>query len=286
MANIRVALLQIETRLGDVQGNTRKIISYLRKADHNQADLAITPELATLGFGSGDIYLDKVEENLEALREIQDASKDMNLWAVVGFVDKNPLGFFYNAAALIHKGEIFGKYYKVQLVNYRLFDEKRYFQPGSHLPVFETPFGRLGILICEDLWFPEPARAMTFRGADLLIVLSASPYSIKKPEIWENFLRVRVYDNRVPIVFSNLAGIQDGVTYWGGSMALSARGDLIVQGKLIDEDFVLVDIDLDEAKRIRRRDIRIREVRQEILDELCRAYEDMIRSLKNAQNPH
>lgn len=286
MANIKVALLQIETRLGDVKGNTEKIISNLQRANKEGVDLAVTPELATLGFGSGDIYLDKVEENLEALQEIEDVTKDLNLWAVVGYVDKNPLGFFYNAAALIHKGKIFGKYFKVQLVNYRLFDEKRYFQPGSHLPVFETSIGRLGILICEDLWFPEPARAMTFRGADLLIVLSASPYSVKKPEVWENFLRVRVYDNRVPIVFSNLAGIQDGVTYWGGSMALSARGDLIAQGKLIEEDFVLVDIDLDESKRIRRRDIRIREVREEILNDLCRAYDDMIRSLKDAQNPH
>lgn len=286
MENIKVALLQIETRLGDVLGNTEKIVNYLQKAEKEGVDLAVTPELATLGFGSGDIYLDKVEENLGALKEIRNVTKDLDLWAVIGFVDKNPLGFFYNAAALLHRGEIIGKYYKVQLVNYRLFDEKRYFQPGSHLPVFETPIGRLGILICEDLWFPEPARAMTFRGADLLIVLSASPYSVKKPEVWENFLRVRVYDNRVPIVFSNLAGIQDGVTYWGGSMALSARGDLIAQGKLIDEDFVVVDIDLDEAKRIRRRDIRIREVRKEILIELCKAYEDMIRSLKNAQNPH
>jgi NAD+ synthase (glutamine-hydrolysing) len=267
MKKIKVALLQIETRLGDVWGNTQKIKNYLIQAQQKGAQLAVTPELATLGFGSGDIYLDKVDENLEALEELKELVGTLDIWAIVGFVEKDDLGFFYNSAALLYGGEVKGVYRKVQLVNYRLFDEKRYFAPGRSLPVFKTPFARLGILICEDVWFPEPARAMTFRGAELLVVLSASPYAVGKVELWQDYLRERTYDNLLPIVFANQAGIQDGVAYWGGSMALSARGEILKMGKLLEEDLVIVEIDLDEAKTLRRRDIRVREVRKEILDE-------------------
>ena len=272
---IRVAVAQIATRLGDVEGNKRKILQAIERAERENAHILLTPELATLGFGSGDIYLDKVEENLEALEEIKAHTHEV--WAIVGFVEKGPAGVYHNAAALLGEGELKGVYRKVQLVNYRLFDEKRYFQPGNRLPVFDTPFARLGILICEDVWFPEPARAMTFRGAELLMVLSASPYDRGKPELWRNYLQERVYDNILPLVFANQAGVQDGVAYWGGSMALSAQGEILHEAAFLDEDFFVVDIDLNEALRLRRRDIRVREVREQILRELLEAHREMER---------
>jgi len=275
MKKIKVGLAQIATRLGDVQGNTEKVIVSLERAKKEKVDILLTPELATMGFGSGDIYLDKVKENLEALEKIIKEANKMKIWAIVGFVEEDKLGFFYNAAALIGDGNVKGIYRKVQLVNYRLFDEKRYFKPGNRLPVFETPFGKIGILICEDVWFPEPARALTFRGAEILMVLSASPYYHGKVEIWEDYLRERVYDNLLPVAFTNQAGVQDGVTYWGGSMALSASGELLKRGSYVDEDFVVAEFDLEESNRLRRRDIRVREVRREILEELLRAYGEM-----------
>ncbi len=272
MRRLRVGLAQIATRLGDIEGNTEKILASLERAKKEKVDILLTPELATMGFGSGDIYLDKVKENQAALQRIVNEAGKLKVWAIVGFVEEDKLGFFYNAAALIGEGEIKGIFRKVQLVNYRLFDEKRYFKPGRSLPVFETPLGRIGILICEDVWFPEPARALTFRGAEILMVLSASPYEHGKIEIWEDYLRERVYDNLLPVAFSNQAGVQDGVTYWGGSMALSASGDIIKRGVFVDEDFVIADFDLEESNRLRRRDIRVREVRREILEELLRAF--------------
>ncbi len=274
---LRLGLLQVETRLGDIAGNKERIKALMQQAHEQGVDLAVTPELATLGFGSGDIYLDKVDENLMALEEIREFAGDLGLWTIVGFVDRTSLGFFHNAAALIGDGKIQGKYYKVQLVNYRLFDEKRYFAPGHRLPVFSTPFGRIGILICEDVWFPEPARALTFRGAEILIVLSASPYTTTKVKTWQNFLQERVLDNLVPVAFANQAGIQDGVTYWGGSMVFSARGELLAMAPLLEEHLLVVDVDLEEARTLRRRDLRVREVRREILEELLRAYDEMTR---------
>lgn len=275
MKKLRVALLQIEAKLGDVEGNGRKIMEFLLRAEEEGAQLAVTPELAMLGFGSGDIYLDKVDENLYWMSEILRLSKDLSLWACVGFVEKHPVGFFHNACALIHRGEIKGIHRKVQLVNYRLFDEKRYFHPGKRVDVFETDFGKIGILICEDIWFPEPPRILAFKGANLIVVLSASPYSFGKVEIWESYLRARTYDNILPIVFANLCGVQDGVMYWGGSMAFSASGKKLGMAKLFDEDLLVVDIDLDEAQRLRRRDIRLRETRKETLEELIKSFEEM-----------
>ncbi len=275
MKKLRIALAQIETKLGDVQGNKKKIIEGIFKAKELDADIIVTPELSTIGFGSGDIYLDKVNENLDALEEIRISLEEAGITGVIGFVDRDERGFFYNAAAIIVNGEIIGKYHKVQLVNYRLFDEKRYFKPGSKLPVFRTPHGILGVLICEDVWFPEPSRAVTFRGAEILIVLSASPYDRDKNNLWKDFLRERVRDNILPAVFVNQSGIQDGVTYWGGSMALSASGKIVRELPLLEELIEVVEIDLEESKRLRRRDIRVREVRREILEELLNAYEDM-----------
>ncbi len=275
MEKLRIALAQIETKLGDVQGNKKKIIDSIFKAKELDAQMVVTPELSTIGFGSGDIYLDKVNENLDALEEIRLALEEAGLTGIIGYIDRDERGFFYNAAAIIVNGKLIGKYHKVQLVNYRLFDEKRYFKPGSKLPVFKTPQGILGVLICEDVWFPEPSRAVTFRGAEVLIVLSASPYARGKNNLWKDFLRERVRDNILPAVFVNQSGIQDGVTYWGGSMAFNASGKIIKELPLLEETVDVVEIDLEESKRLRRRDIRVREVRREILEELLNAYEDM-----------
>ncbi len=275
MEKLRIALAQIETKLGDLEGNKKKIIDSIFRAKELGAEIVVTPELSTLGFGSGDIYLDKVNENLDALEEIQLTLEETGLTGVIGYVDRDERGFFYNAAAIIVNGKLIGKYHKVQLVNYRLFDEKRYFKPGSKLPVFKTPHGILGVLICEDIWFPEPSRAVTFRGAEVLIVLSASPYDRGKNNLWKDFLRERVRDNILPAVFVNQSGIQDGVTYWGGSMVLSASGKIIKELPLLEETIDVVEIHLEESKRLRRRDIRVREVRREILEELLKAFEDM-----------
>lgn len=273
MKKVRVALLQLSTRLGAIEENAKKILKGIEKARKEGAKVVVTPELATLGYGSGDIYLDKVNENLKVLNRIK--KKVDNFYLILGYVEEDNKGFFYNSAALIHQKKIIGNYRKVQLVNYRLFDEKRYFKPGNKMPVFETEFGKIGILICEDVWFPEPPRAMALRGAEVLFVIGASPYERKKDEVWVNYLRQRVYDNILPVVFCNQAGCQDGVIYLGFSMYMNARGEIVKKAKLIEEDLLIFDLDLDEYKRLRRRDIRLREVRRRILEDLLKAHEEM-----------
>jgi len=272
MLSYRIALAQMETRLGDVKGNAEKVLAAIERAKKEKVDLLITPEMALLGFGAGDIYLDKVRENEKALFSMLNKIKRVD--AVIGFVHRDALGFYHNAAALVCNASIAGLYYKYQLVNYRLFDEKRYFKPGNTLPVFWSTLGRIGMLICEDIWFPEPARVMALRAADLLVCLSASPYERGKEEIWEQYLRVRAMDNILPIAFCNQAGCQDGVTYWGGSMVINAEGQVLARGKFLQEDFVIAELPITDAYRTRRRDIRLRELRREVFQTLLNAYDD------------
>ncbi len=275
MRKLRVGIGQIITRLGDIRGNRERILRYIDRGVEENVDVIVFPELSTLGFGSGDIYLDKVNENLALIDEIKEMSRNISPYLIVGFVDRDERGFFYNAAAIIGNGEIIGVHRKVQLVNYRLFDEKRYFAPGSSINVFDTPWGKTGILICEDVWFPEPARILAFRGADIIFVLSASPFDRGKPEVWEAFLKSRIYDNILPVIMVNQAGIQDGVTYWGGSMVFDAAGNLTQRAKLLEEEFLVTEINLDLSRVLRRRDIRLRETRIEVLEELLKAYREM-----------
>ena len=275
MRKISVGIGQIITRLGDIQGNRERILKFIEEGKKKNVDVIVFPELSTLGFGSGDIYLDKVNENLQLVEELVEISNNLKPYLIVGFVDRDERGFFYNAAAIIGRGKILGVHRKVQLVNYRLFDEKRYFAPGSSVNVFDTPWGKTGILICEDVWFPEPARILAFRGAEIIFVLSASPFDRGKPEVWEAFLKSRIYDNILPMVMVNQAGIQDGVTYWGGSMVFDAAGNLTHKAELLNQQFLVAEINLDLSRVLRRRDIRLRETRMEILEELLKAYREM-----------
>jgi len=275
MRNLRVGIGQIITRLGDIKGNRERILRFIEKGTKENVDVIVFPELSTLGFGSGDIYLDKINENLKLVEELIELSKKIKPYLIIGFVDRDERGFFYNAAGLIGNGKLIGVHRKLQLVNYRLFDEKRYFAPGTRAQVFNAPWGKTGILICEDVWFPEPARILAFRGAEVIFVLSASPFDREKPEVWKTFLTSRVYDNILPIIMVNQAGVQDGVTYWGGSMVFDASGNLLHQAKLLEEEFSVAEVNLELSKVLRRRDIRLRETRFEVIEELLNAYKEM-----------
>ncbi len=275
MSKVKIGLAQIITRLGDIEGNRKRIFEAINKGKAQNVNIIVFPELATLGFGSGDIYLDRIDENLKVVDDIIKFSKDIPQWIILGYVERDKHGFFHNSAAVIGNGKLVGKYRKVQLVNYRLFDEKRYFSPGTQVSPVDTPFGKIGILICEDVWFPEPARILTMKGAEIIFVLSASPYDRGKPEKWEAFLKSRALDNIIPFVMVNQAGIQDGVTYWGGSFSIDASGKIIKRAKLLQPEMLVLEIDTDLSKILRRRDIRVREIRLEILEELLKAYREM-----------
>jgi NAD+ synthase (glutamine-hydrolysing) len=238
-------MAQINTTVGDLEGNTKKILQYIEQARHLGVDLITFPELAITGYPPEDLLLmpQFVNENLDYLKEIIKATS--GICVIVGFVDKKD--DLYNAAAIINNGTLAGVYHKIYLPNYGVFDENRYFQGGNEIPVFNLGETAIGLNICEDMWYPEgPTTTQTLKGgAELIVNISASPYHAEKGNSRKRMLATRAADNIVIVAFNNLVGGQDELIFDGGSMILDQKGDLLCQGKQFEEDFIVTDLNLD-----------------------------------------
>ena len=245
MRTLRIAMAQINTTVGDLEGNTKKILQYIEQARHVGVELISFPELAITGYPPEDLLLmpQFVDENLDYLKEIIKATS--GICVIVGFVDKKD--DLYNAAAIINNGTLAGVYHKIYLPNYGVFDENRYFQGGNEIPVFNLGETAIGLNICEDMWYPEgPTTTQTLKGgAELIVNISASPYHAEKGNSRKRMLATRAADNIVIVAFNNLVGGQDELIFDGGSMILDQKGDLLCQGKQFEEDFIVTDLNLD-----------------------------------------
>ena len=179
MTTIRIALAQINPKMGDFAGNTAKIINSIAQARGQGADIVALPELAITGYPPEDLLLKPqfIAANLKALDEIIAASKGIT--TVVGFVDKTT--DIHNAAAVIHDGELKGVYHKTYLPNYGVFDDYRYFKAGETAPFFQLGEVLIGVNICEDIWYPGgPTQVQALAGAQIILNISASPYHSAK----------------------------------------------------------------------------------------------------------
>ncbi len=258
MRTLRIGLCQINTTVGDIRGNTRKILDYLSKGKEMGADLLVFPEMAVTGYPPEDLLFMPgfIDANLKAIRDIARATTSVT--AIVGFVHKE--GDIFNAAALLHQGKLVDVYSKVYLPNYGVFDELRYFRPGKGNFIFTLRSIPIGISICEDLWYPgDPIRTQAlYGGAELIINISSSPYHSGKTEAREKLIATRASDNLAIVAYCNLVGGQDELVFDGGSMIFDQKGDLIVRGKQFEEDLILADLDLEAVFRMRLHDPRIR----------------------------
>jgi NAD+ synthase (glutamine-hydrolysing) len=258
MRTLRIGLCQINTTVGDIEGNTKKILDYLTKGRRMGADLLVFPEMAVTGYPPEDLLLMPkfIEANLRAMKSIAKATSSMT--AVVGFVNKD--GDIFNSAALLHDGKIIDVYSKIYLPNYGVFDEDRYFQSGKENFIFILKSTPIGLSICEDLWYPgDPVRTQAlYGGAELIINISSSPYHAGKSIFREKMISTRASDNLAMVAYCNLVGGQDELVFDGGSLVTDQRGELIVRGKQFEEDLVLADLDMESVFRMRLHDPRIR----------------------------
>ncbi len=260
MTTIRIALAQINPKLGDFAGNTAKIIHYIELAKSQGADIVALPELAITGYPPEDLLLKPqfISANLKALDAIVKASLDIT--TIVGFVDKTT--DIHNAAAVIHNGEIKGVYHKTYLPNYGVFDDYRYFRAGETAPIFQLGEVLLGVNICEDIWYPGgPTQVQALAGAQIIINISASPYHSSKGGDRERMLATRAEDNAVALAYVNLVGGQDELVFDGNSLIFDERGHLIARGKVFAEDLLLADINPEKVFRERLHDPRRRQDR-------------------------
>jgi NAD+ synthase (glutamine-hydrolysing) len=258
MRTLRIGLCQINTTVGDIEGNTRKILDYISKGKKMGADLLAFPEMAITGYPPEDLlFMPKfIEANLKAIQKIAKATTSIT--ALVGFVDKRE--DIYNAAALLHDGKMVGSYCKTFLPNYGVFDEDRYFHVGTENFIFTLKSIPIGPSICEDLWYPgDPIRTQAlYGGAELIVNISSSPYHAGKSAFREKMISTRASDNVAIVAYCNLVGGQDELVFDGGSLIFDQKGDLITRGKQFEEDLVLADLDMEAVFRMRLHDSRIR----------------------------
>ncbi len=261
---LRIALAQINTTVGDLEGNARQIVTSMQQAQDAGAHIVCFPELALPGYPPEDLLLKPgfVAANLRKLDDIVQASKDIpGITAVVGFVDRDH--DIYNAAAVIHQGQLAGVYHKHYLPNYGVFDEYRYFQAGQTAPIFLLHDIHVGINICEDIWYPTgPLTQQSHAGAEVIININGSPYYAGKGAVREEMISTRAADNGVIIAYLNLVGGQDELVFDGGSMVFNEQGALIARGKQFSEDMLIVDVDTASVFRSRLHDPRRRQARR------------------------
>ena len=239
--NYKVALAQINPTVGDIDGNTEKIIAHIRRAREKGADLVVFPELAITGYPPKDLLLKPsfVRDNMGALDLIIAESGDIAV--VVGFVDA-VAGAIHNAAAVIRDRKLTGVQHKSNLPNYDVFDEKRYFEPGLRDLRFELDGNLVNVNICEDIWVEETLIEAQSKKPDLIVNISASPFYAGKSRARRELIARRAEVNRVPIVHVNLVGGQDDLVFDGRSYVFSKDGTLIAEGKQFEEDLVIVDM--------------------------------------------
>jgi len=255
---LRLALAQINSTVGDLAGNVRKISEAIEKAKGDKADLIAFPELAITGYPPEDLLLKPqfIDDNLRALEEV--AKRCTGLTAVVGFVDR--MEDIYNAAAIIHDGTVRSVYHKCHLPNYGVFDENRYFQAGKEAPVFTLNDVAIGVNICEDIWYPEgPTYAQALGGgAEVIININASPYHAGKGLFREEMIATRARDNAAMIAYVNLVGGQDELVFDGGSFVSNERGEILARAKQFRESLMILDLPVDSVFRARLHDPRRR----------------------------
>ena len=258
-SKLRLAMAQINTVVGDVEGNTSKIVDWIGRAHGSEADIVTFPELSLTGYPPEDLLLKPqfIDSNLRALEDV--IRHTGGIVAVIGYVDRQD--DIFNAAAVIHDRRLVAVYHKRYLPNYGVFDEFRYFQPGRSCPVLRVDGATVGISICEDIWYPDgPVLHQALAGgAEVIINISSSPYHRGKRAWREKMLATRAADNTVVVAYNNLVGGQDELVFDGGSLVMNENGELVARGKQFEEDLVVFDVDLESVFRKRLRDPRRRQ---------------------------
>ena len=258
---LKLALAQINTTLGDVQANLDLHLNLLAVAKKRGADLVVFPELSLTGYVLQDLVPSVAQHPTDddpIFKHLLKASHDLDL--VVGFVDEDSRHRFYIASAYLSGGKVLHVHHKVYLPTYGLFDEGRFFAWGDSVRAFDTRFGRIGMLICEDFWHASPPYLLWLDGADVLLFSSASPgRGLNDDEKLESARWVERVNQTYASLFtsfvahSNRVGFEDGLHFWGGATVFDPNGELLVKGPYHEEALTYTTLDLNQLHRTRAR---------------------------------
>ena len=247
---IRIALAQINSTVGDLSGNTAKICSYIDKAKDLDVDLIAFPELAITGYPPEDLVFKNefVQENMKCSSEV--SHNTQGITAIFGFVELD--NKLYNSAAVASEGKLKGTHKKIFLPNYGVFDEERYFESGNTCPVFTINGTKVGVNVCEDIWYPVgPTSVQRAAGAELIININGSPFHAGKRQDRESMLIERASAHGLFIAYVNQVGGQDELVFDGSSVVIDPEGKIISRGEPFEEDLVICDIDTTPLRQAR-----------------------------------
>ena len=266
---IKAALAQISCKVGDKAYNIHKMATYITRARKQNADLIIFPELSLTGYTTRD----RTYELAEAIpgpstEKIEEFAKQSKMHIIYGMIEKSAKAnaVIHNTAVLTSPKGTIGCYRKMYLPTHSVFEEKRYFRQGHDAPVYSTDIGKIGMMICYDIFFPETARLLRLKGAELIACISASP-AVRR-NYFETLTTARALENTVYLAYTNLVGIEDGLQFWGGNRLITPNGKIIAQAKYDEDDMVLGIIDYTDLARAETFLPTLRDLRPELYTEL------------------
>ena len=243
-ATLRLALAQLDFAVGAVADNTQRVIDTAQRArDELRADVVVFPELALSGYPPEDLLFHAGMRKQVATGLARVCAEVRGVDAIVGYPEYAGAAI-YNSAAFVHGGRITANHRKRELPNYKVFDEKRYFKPGVDSTLVDLKGIRTAMLICEDVWEPAPARAAKEAGAQLIVVINGSPYSLNYHQRREGVVRERVRETGLPVVYLNVLGGQDELVFDGGSFVMNARGEVVQRIAPFKEALAVVEVNL------------------------------------------
>ena len=231
--HLTITIAQLNPTVGSFRHNTQLILDAIEQAKQEGADIVVFPELMMTGYPPEDLlfrpaFIEKVERTIETIAKATDG-----ISAIIG-APMMLKGELCNTACVLQNGEIIAKYAKQHLPNYRVFDEKRYFNAGTETTVVEVAGHRVGLLICEDVWMPEPIQQLAEENAAAVIVINASPFRLNKTQERLELLAKRASANNLPIAYINLVGGQDDLVFDGESLLLDKKGQLLYQAPTLE----------------------------------------------------
>jgi NAD+ synthase (glutamine-hydrolysing) len=248
---VKIGLAQINTRVGEIDANTRKILDYSAAARELGCELVLFPELTLCGYPPEDLLLHRgLRSRVEAaFARVRDEVRGIAVY--VGYPEYSA-DAIYNSAALMRDGRLLANHRKVALPNYAVFDEKRYFQPGEGATVIDLSGHKLGLVICEDVWVPAPCRAPAEAGAEVILVINGSPFHRAQQQARERVLAQRAQENSLPLIYVNMVGGQDELVFDGGSVVVDAKGEVQFRAPLFEEGLYVVEIERRDGRLVPR----------------------------------
>jgi predicted amidohydrolase len=266
---IKLALAQISSKRESKSENLHKIEKLTLKAKEQGADLIIFPEMSLTGY----VVLDQVYELAETIpgpstEKVEALAKRTGLHIIFGMpeLSEKTQATVFNTAVFVGPRGLIGKYRKMYLPTHSVFEEKRYFRPGYEAAAFQTELGNIGLSICYDVFFPEVFRMTRLKGAQLIVCISASP-AVRRG-YFEILTSARALENTTFLAYVNLAGVEDGLQFWGGSRLVCPTGDVVAKAKYDADDFVVCDVDFGDLRSAETFIPTLRDLRPELFDKL------------------